>query len=224
MLLHGAVGKDSQGSRRPAPGSPFTTLKGDACVLRKLVSESCAHPRTRTEHLLCHPVGIDGEDHRFQGSTDGPRRREVPNGRRWDRRQCLEAHAGSHVAVVQKRPDRCSAGLRRVERGAPNSRAGDDLRAAKCSRPGDLFDVDQRIWELLRFRNADGLTRRELEVLEFVAAGKTNREIANELFLSVRTVDRHLARIFEKLQVKPRAAAASQFERARAEQQSTPGA
>jgi DNA-binding NarL/FixJ family response regulator len=61
-----------------------------------------------------------------------------------------------------------------------------------------------------------GLTRRELEVLECVAAGKTNREIANELFLSVRTVDRHISRIFEKLGVNSRAAAASQFERARA--------
>lgn len=61
-----------------------------------------------------------------------------------------------------------------------------------------------------------GLTRRELEVIEFVAAGRTNREIANELFLSVRTVDRHVSRIFEKLGVNSRAAAASQFERARA--------
>jgi DNA-binding CsgD family transcriptional regulator len=61
-----------------------------------------------------------------------------------------------------------------------------------------------------------GLTRRELEVIEFIAAGKTNREIANELFLSVRTVDRHVSRIFEKLGVNSRAAAASQFERARA--------
>jgi DNA-binding NarL/FixJ family response regulator len=61
-----------------------------------------------------------------------------------------------------------------------------------------------------------GLTRRELEVIEFIAAGKTNREIANELFLSVRTVDRHVSRIFEKLDVNSRAAAASLFERARA--------
>jgi DNA-binding NarL/FixJ family response regulator len=60
-----------------------------------------------------------------------------------------------------------------------------------------------------------GLTRRELEVIELVAAGKTNRAIASELFLSVRTVDRHVARIFEKLGVSSRAAAVSQFERAR---------
>jgi ATP/maltotriose-dependent transcriptional regulator MalT len=60
-----------------------------------------------------------------------------------------------------------------------------------------------------------GLSNRELEVLELVADGKTNREIAEALFLSVRTVDRHLSRIFEKLGVSSRAAAASQFARAR---------
>lgn len=60
-----------------------------------------------------------------------------------------------------------------------------------------------------------GLTNRELEVLESVAAGKTNKEIATQLFLSVRTVDRHLSRIFDKLGVSTRAAAASQFARAR---------
>jgi DNA-binding CsgD family transcriptional regulator len=60
-----------------------------------------------------------------------------------------------------------------------------------------------------------GLTDRELEVLELVAAGKTNRDVATQLFLSVRTVDRHLSRIFDKLGVSSRAAAASEFARAR---------
>jgi DNA-binding CsgD family transcriptional regulator len=62
----------------------------------------------------------------------------------------------------------------------------------------------------------EGLTAREMEVIERLAAGRTNREIAEELILSVRTVDRHVARIYEKLGVSSRAAAASQFERARA--------
>ena len=60
------------------------------------------------------------------------------------------------------------------------------------------------------------LTPRELQVIERVAVGMTNRQIAEELFLSVRTVDRHTARIYEKLGVSSRAAAASEFERARA--------
>lgn len=69
-----------------------------------------------------------------------------------------------------------------------------------------------------------GLTRRELDVIELVAAGRTNREIADELILSVRTVDRHVARIFEKLNVNSRIAAAGVFERARRPSFSPPGA
>ncbi|MCH7653279.1 MAG: helix-turn-helix transcriptional regulator, partial [Chloroflexi bacterium] len=44
----------------------------------------------------------------------------------------------------------------------------------------------------------NGLTEREVEVLRLVAAGKTNREIASELVLSVRTVERHISNIYAK--------------------------
>jgi DNA-binding CsgD family transcriptional regulator/tetratricopeptide (TPR) repeat protein len=52
-----------------------------------------------------------------------------------------------------------------------------------------------------------GLSRRELEVLRHVAGGKTNREIATQLVLSERTVERHVSNIFGKLGVSTRAAA-----------------
>lgn len=51
------------------------------------------------------------------------------------------------------------------------------------------------------------LTRRELEVLRWVAAGKTNKAIAATLCLSEKTVERHLSNIFTKLDVRSRAAA-----------------
>jgi DNA-binding CsgD family transcriptional regulator len=52
-----------------------------------------------------------------------------------------------------------------------------------------------------------GLTRRELQVIRMVAAGKTNKTIAAELFLSEKTVDRHVSNILTKLDVPSRAAA-----------------
>jgi DNA-binding CsgD family transcriptional regulator len=56
-------------------------------------------------------------------------------------------------------------------------------------------------------RPAGGLTAREGEVLRLVAAGKTNRAIADELVISDRTVGRHLSNIFDKLGVSSRSAA-----------------
>src|SRR5687768_14245596 len=52
-----------------------------------------------------------------------------------------------------------------------------------------------------------GLTARELEVLRLIASGRTNAAIARELFVSVKTVDRHVSNIFDKLDVPTRAAA-----------------
>jgi DNA-binding CsgD family transcriptional regulator len=62
-----------------------------------------------------------------------------------------------------------------------------------------------------RHASPDGvaeLTPRELEVLEHVAAGRTDREIATLLYVSVRTVQKHLAHVYEKLGVRTRTAAA----------------
>jgi LuxR family maltose regulon positive regulatory protein len=55
----------------------------------------------------------------------------------------------------------------------------------------------------------NNLTPREAEVLWQIAAGKTNQEIADELVLSVRTVERHISTIYEKLNLRGRAARAS---------------
>ncbi len=50
----------------------------------------------------------------------------------------------------------------------------------------------------------DGLSDRELDVLRLIALGHTNSEIADELFLSVRTVESHRAHIQQKLQLTKR--------------------
>jgi DNA-binding CsgD family transcriptional regulator len=51
------------------------------------------------------------------------------------------------------------------------------------------------------------LSAREVEVLRFLAAGKTNKAIAKTLYLSEKTIDRHVSNIFHKIDVASRSAA-----------------
>lgn len=66
------------------------------------------------------------------------------------------------------------------------------------------------------------LTARESEVLLWVARGKTNRDIADILGMSPRTVNKHLEHIFEKLGVETRTAAAAAARRLRIDEGDSP--
>ena len=67
----------------------------------------------------------------------------------------------------------------------------------------ELKDAWVRIFRENRgIPDMDVLTAREIEVLRLIAEGKSNREIAELLFISARTVDHHRARIMEKLRLK----------------------
>ena len=70
----------------------------------------------------------------------------------------------------------------------------------------DLRDVDSLLGTAAA-RDSCGLTPRELEVLRLVAAGRSNREIADALVISEHTVARHVQNIFTKLRVPSRTAA-----------------
>jgi len=72
----------------------------------------------------------------------------------------------------------------------------------------DLTRIDALVGKR-RVGDAAGLSAREAEVLRLVAAGKSNHAIAAELFISDRTVARHLSNIFAKLGVGSRTAAAA---------------
>jgi DNA-binding CsgD family transcriptional regulator len=52
--------------------------------------------------------------------------------------------------------------------------------------------------------SALGITRRELEILELIASGLSNREIAEKLFVSENTVKTHSSRLFDKLSARRR--------------------
>ncbi|MCE7064861.1 response regulator transcription factor [Dyadobacter sp. CY326] len=60
-----------------------------------------------------------------------------------------------------------------------------------------------------------GLSNRELEVLQLIALGLSNQEIAERLFVSVNTIKTHSSRLFEKMEVKSRTQAAEKAKRMR---------
>jgi two-component system response regulator NreC len=68
------------------------------------------------------------------------------------------------------------------------------VRAVRMAAPGPERD-----------RQVDCLTARERDVVLLVALGHTNREIAERLVLSVRTIETHRARIQRKLELRSRA-------------------
>ena len=51
---------------------------------------------------------------------------------------------------------------------------------------------------------SDRLTERERTITELILAGRTNREIAERLFLSTRTIEASLSRVYAKLGVRGR--------------------
>lgn len=65
-----------------------------------------------------------------------------------------------------------------------------------------------------RGHRPDGLTGREVEVFELLAAGKTNNEIAADLVVSVHTVERHLQNAYRKIGARNRGQAAAYIARA----------
>jgi DNA-binding NarL/FixJ family response regulator len=73
----------------------------------------------------------------------------------------------------------------------------------------ELQDVTQRD------RKAETLTAREVEILQLLAFGKTNKEIAEQLFISPDTVKTHLEHIFNKLGASDRTAAVAEALRRR---------
>ena len=74
---------------------------------------------------------------------------------------------------------------------------------------GAVLDHDraQALSNKAAAKPAGGLTERELEVLRLLTTGKTNRSIAADLFLSEKTVARHVSNIFAKLGLSSRTAA-----------------
>ena len=108
--------------------------------------------------------------------------------------------------------------VRAVEAGATgyllkDSPREDLLRAVRAAARGEAAlspSVATRLLGQVRAPAQEPLSQRELEVLEMVARGATNREAAAKLFISEATVKTHLLHIYAKLNVGDRAAAVAE--------------
>lgn len=78
-----------------------------------------------------------------------------------------------------------------------------DIQQGRKSISNDLIASFMEEYHVIREGEAslELLTRREREVLRYIAQGLTNREAAEKMDISVRTVEAHRARIMEKLQI-----------------------
>jgi DNA-binding NarL/FixJ family response regulator len=87
------------------------------------------------------------------------------------------------------------------------------LRAVRAAARGEATlspSVAARLMGRFRTPAAGALSQRELEVLQLVAGGNTNREAATRLFITEATVKTHLLNIYSKLDVNDRAAAVAE--------------
>ena len=76
-----------------------------------------------------------------------------------------------------------------------------EVREVLVPAPAEFVRDDAKVAEL-------GITPRELEILELIAQGFSNKEIAEQIFVSENTVKTHSSRVFDKLGAKRRTQAA----------------
>jgi HD-GYP domain-containing protein (c-di-GMP phosphodiesterase class II)/DNA-binding CsgD family transcriptional regulator len=116
----------------------------------------------------------------------------------------LLAAAGAYVAMTSERPWR---------HAMPSAGAAKELRALASSGALDADAVDRVLMaagepvEARRRAWPAGLTDREVQILKLISGGRSNRQVAEDLVISAKTVGRHVENIYAKADVSTRAGA-----------------
>jgi two-component system, NarL family, response regulator NreC len=114
------------------------------------------------------------------------------------------------VLTMQQEPAFAREALAGGALGYVLKEAADDelMKAVRCAAAGERY-LNPRLGARIAAEPTpgppDGLSKREVDVLRLIALGHTNAEIAQQLFLSVRTVETHRSHIQQKLQLSTRA-------------------
>ena len=116
----------------------------------------------------------------------------------------LLAAADVYHAMTEPRPHRpaldAAAAARELRAEVRGGRLDGDAADARCSRAAGHRAPARRSWPA-------GLTAREVEVLGLVARGRSNKQIAQHLVVTPKTVSNHVEHIYAKIGVSSRAAA-----------------
>jgi len=207
-----------------------------AAAIRRAVGET-TRPLERAALLPAYVEIMLAAGERDRARAGSEELAEIAAEHASDALHALSAHARGALCLSEGDPEDALVALRRAAEiwqrlGAPYESARarvlvgaacealDDLDAtaleldaarAVFTELGATPDLERLEAEAAAATRADahGLTGRELEVLRLVAAGRSNRAIAEELVISEHTVARHLQNIFAKLGVSSRTAASA---------------
>jgi HD-GYP domain-containing protein (c-di-GMP phosphodiesterase class II)/DNA-binding CsgD family transcriptional regulator len=115
------------------------------------------------------------------------------------------AAADSYHAMTEERPHRSAfsadAAAKELSADAASHRLDREVVAAVLEAAGQTSAIPRASWPA-------GLTDREVDVIRLVAKGRSNREIAEALYISGHTVHHHVLHVYQKIGVSTRAAAA----------------
>jgi DNA-binding NarL/FixJ family response regulator len=183
------------GARPEAQGNRSAAAQ----IIRVLVADDHAVLRQALRYMLEAQPGLEvvGEASNGREAVDMAERLQPDVVLMEDEHVAGALKAGASGYVIKKSElDELLLGIQAVHRGNPyfSSSIGD----------GDLTDY---LWQLKSNSGKVGydlLTAREREVLQLIAEGSSNQKIADDLFISVKTVEAHRAHIMTKLHAKNR--------------------
>ena len=149
-----------------------------------------------------------------------PLSRPMAGGEAGARRSDLRAGRGARAPPADQDALRTRPHVADPRPGASSARGAKAARDALSAAITTFDELGAPLWAerataelgrvpIRRAADRDGLTATEERVAKLVAGGRTNKEVAQELFLSVKTVESNLTRIYRKLGVRSRSALAA---------------
>ncbi|MER5937643.1 response regulator transcription factor [Streptomyces sp. NPDC001928] len=139
-------------------------------------------------------------------------------------REALRRGASGYMVHGEFTTDELVEAVREIRRGgsrltptaaaaamAPLAQANDELPTVTGNSVESLSQVQPNMGQSSSYRSRFRLSRREAEIMDFIAAGMNNQQIAATCFISEKTVKNHINRIFAKLHSTSRGEAAAKW-------------